>query len=669
MNKSFFYTRMAWSNIRKNGRIYVPYILSSIGTILMYYIISSLAKGIAEDSWFGSGTMSQILGLGTGVITVFAVLFLFYTNSFIIKRRKKEMGLYNILGMEKRHIRRVVFLETFLVALASIILGLLSGILLSKLMFLLLGKLMQAETPLTFVIPPQAIADTLFMFSLIFLLTLLYNLIQIQRSNPIALLHGSSVGEKEPRANWLIAFVGAMCLGGGYYLSVTIKSPMQAFIMFFVAVILVILGTYCLFTAGMTVILKILKRNKKYYYKSGHFTTVSGMLYRMKQNAAGLATICILSTCVLVMVATTFSLYTSVEDAIKERYPRDISISMDNVNEEVATELDQRVAAICREMGVTPENVLRQRYVSITAAKQGNSFLASDGDMLSNQDFGLLVFTTAEEYNKSTGKAISIAPGEAYTASNRDDGLAGTVSLGDTQLRVMPLEESLFSGLTNANVANAYAFVLPDTQTLLHIVQQLTPDSYSPATQLSYGYSFDMSQGEDTILQTEEKLSAMLSDTGKTFFAESQGYSYSSESIAGARSDFYSLYSGLFFLGIFLGLMFIMALALIIYYKQVTEGYEDKHRFEIMQNVGMSHKEVKRSIHSQILLVFFIPLVMSVIHLAFAMPILLKLLALLNLVNTAYILISAAAVVILFAILYTAVYLATAKTYYKIVET
>lgn len=684
MGKSSLYRRLAFSNIKNNRRIYVPYMLSALGTIMMFYIICALPESIDAEALFGGRTVQAFLSVGTNVIAVFAVIFLFYTNSFIIKRRKKELGLYNILGLEKKHIARIILLETFITAFVSLAVGLLLGIIFNKLMFMLLMKIMAVELAVSFTLSTKALIMTLVLFAVIFVITLLYNLIQILKAKPIELLHGGAVGEKEPKANWFVALLGIALLGVGYYISVTIQSPAEAIILFFLAVILVILGTYCLFVSGMTALLKILKRKKNYYYKSRHFTTISGMLYRMKQNAAGLATICILSTCVLVMISTTFSMYTSIESIVDARYPRGVSFAVGGIHGGIVDEaLDWSEEMIDEEianLGLTSENMHSQVSSFMPAAEEGNKFDSS----VDYSTATYLYFITESTYTKNAGKVLDLADDEVAIQLVNTEEKHDTILFGDREFKARYIDDYPSTGDENIYLGNNYLIFVKDMDIASEIVDELQLGGWGRTFSIDFTCTFDLAGASDSekealIVNMRERVSRyemeMVPEIERINEAagdeDAQTYVFGYSHIANSdveRAEMYQMYGSFFFLGIFLGLMFIMALVLIIYYKQVTEGYEDKRRFEIMQNVGMSHAEVKRSIHSQILLVFFLPLLVAFIHLAFAMPILIKILSMMYLTDMAVIIMSTIGVSLVFALIYTLVYLLTARTYYKIVE-
>lgn len=655
----FIYPKLAVNNIKNNGKTHIPYILTCIGTIMMFYNMCFLvvAKDIGSQS--DSGSLRQILFFGAVVIGIFSVIFLFYTNSFLIKRRKKEFGLFNILGMEKKHISKVIFFETLFIAMISLTVGILLGILLSKLMILLLLKIITFKATFGFEIPVQSVFYTLALFSGIFIINLLYNFCQVYMSKPIELLKGGNVGEKEPKTKWILAAIGAICLGSGYYISVTTESPLQALSTFFVAVLLVIVGTYCLFTAGSVAVLKILRKNKKYYYKLNHFISVSGMIYRMKQNAAGLANICILSTAVIVMLSTTISMYIGMEDVLRTRYPRNIIVKATDVSGEQAGKLDDLIEKQVTAANTVQKGIIHYRPMAFVTIQKGGSFTKADQNSFSDSNIAEVVFLTVEDYNRMENKSQSLSKGQALVYTFRGDIPEETLSFNGFQLSVKERLTSLNSENRMSDMlTNSYCIVVDNENTIKQVYSSLENNKGSMEG-LSYYYGFDVSGSKDIQINLVTSLQNAIEDIGV------KGYVEGAES---SRESFYSIYGGLFFLGIFLGLIFIMATVLIIYYKQIAEGYDDRDRFEIMQKVGMSHEEVKKAIRSQVLTVFFLPLIAAVIHLAFAFKVITKLLSGLNLTNIPLFAVCTAITILVFAVFYTVVYALTAKTYYKIVS-
>lgn len=662
MNK-MFYPKLAAINIKKNSKTYIPYILTCIGTVIMYYIMVTLSESPGLEKISGGESLILMLSLGTQVIAFFSVIFLFYTNSFLIKGRKKEFGLFNILGMEKKHISKIMFFETLYVALLSLILGILGGILLSKLMHLLLLKLLHFEVQMGFNISVKAIIATIALFSIIFILILLNSLRQIHLSKPIELLSGGQVGEKEPKTKWILVIIGLLCLGGGYYIALTIESPLAAIMMFFVAVMLVIIGTYCLFIAGSIALLKILRKNKNFYYRTNHFISVSGMIYRMKKNAIGLANICILSTAVLVMISTTVSLYVGMEDVLRTRFPRNIIIDVEATSREDAEQLDNIIASEVEQFNLTPKDAVRYQSMVLMAVQDGSSFSGNEGEALYEMDdisnIATTIFIPVEEYNQMENQSVELKSDEVLLYSLEGNIAKDTVQFGDNQFKIKSRLDSLnVDGKMSTMNLKVYFFIVPDIESIEVIYDSLTetPDDMG---ELSYYYGFDVDADGETQIALTNSIDAAIEEY------DMEGYVEGAES---SRESFYSLYGGLFFLGIFLGILFIMATVLIIYYKQISEGYDDKDRFEIMQKVGMSREEVKKSIRSQVLTVFFLPLMVAGIHIAFAFKFITKLLALLNLTNVTLFVWCLIGTILVFAVFYTIIYVLTARVYYKIVS-
>ena len=658
MNKSksrSLYPKLAAENIRKNAKSYIPYIITCILTIAMFYIICSLAgnKGLYELKR-GASMMPQILGFGISTVGIFAVIFLFYTNSFLMKKRKKEFGLYNILGMEKRHIAKVVAFETLYVSVLGIILGLAAGIALDKAMYLLVAKIMDFDVPLGFYISPQSAIVTLFLFGAIFTLILLNSLRQIHVSKPIELLKGGNVGEKEPKTKWVMTLLGVVCLGFGYTIALTVKNIAEAIAFFFFAVILVIIGTYLLFTAGSIFVLKALRKNKSYYYKTKHFISVSGLIYRMKQNAVGLANICILSTMVLVMVSSTTSLMFGLEDMIDARYQNDITISVSSIFADEASE--ERLAnlkeleRVMEELSDCTEKTGDYTSVDFSCHISENKLLIDE------ENNAYCEFLSAEEYNRYSEAPLSIGDGEIvmFVESSFANGnfKYSSINIFGDEYKI----KEIFEGETSVDIYQAlFRFIVKDTETLNKI-----NDSYAKAIgaeEASYNRTLNYNITDKN--RIDEVLDSLY---------ENRKQHVSVEDKFTSRDDIMGIYGGLFFLGIFLGTLFVMATILIIYYKQISEGYDDKGRFEIMQKVGMTKSEVKSSIHSQVLCVFFLPLIAAGIHLSFAFPIVQKMLLGLGLVNTSLYIACTLGSFLLFAAAYVLIYSITAKVYYRIVS-
>jgi len=655
MNK-FFYSKIAANNIKNNSKTYVPYLITCILTISMYYIMHSLSINSGLDKISGGGALKSILFFGTIVLAFFSAIFLFYTHSFLIKKRKKEFGLYNILGMEKKHIFKIMFFETIYTVIISFTLGLGFGVIFSKLFYLILLKMLNFHIPINFEISMTALYYSLIIFGVIFILSYLNTLTQIHLSKPIELIKGNQTGEKEPKTKWIMTIIGIITLGAGYYISLTTQSPLEAIALFFVAVILVIIGTYLLFITGSITILKMLRKNKNYYYKTKNFTAVSGMIYRMKQNAVGLANICILSTAVLVMLSTTVSLFIGMEDLVRTRYPRDFVVSMQNFTDDDVIVINEIIQDLTNRNDMKIKNEIKHQFVYISAPREDNKFLKTS-ERIGYQNISNIRLITVSEYNKMTGKNISLNKDEVLLQTIYGEIKENTIIFEDKTFKIKErIDDIEAASSQSALMINSYYIVFSDKEIIEEIYLFFANEELEG---FSYYYGFDIDSKSENQIQLYNELVAAKNQ---------KGFSGLIESSEEARESFYSLYGGLFFIAIFLGTLFLIATVLIIYYKQISEGFDDKQRFEIMQKVGMSHEEVKSTIRNQVLTVFFLPLIMSGVHIAFAFPIITKMLAVLNLTNTPLFIKGLIGTLIIFALFYTIVYSLTAKAYYKIVS-
>ena len=640
---NFIYEKLAVTNLKNNRKTYVPYIFTGVLTVMMFYIIDALSSG----EGITQNTLKICLQYATGVIIVFAVIFLFYTNSFLIKRRKKEIGVYNILGMGKRHIARMMAVETILTAGISILSGLVFGIIFGKLMYLLLLKILHNSVDMQFSVNGTAIVQTVILFAGIFLLTYLYNILQIQLVNPVELLHGGNQGEKEPKSRWLLVIVGVAALGNGYWIALTTEAPLEALLKFFVAVVCVIIGTYALFIAGSIVVLKMLRKNKTYYYNPKHFISVSGMIYRMKQNGAGLANICVLSTMVLVMVSTTVSLYAGMEDILDSRFPRDVSIVCNEADTNNEETLQRLIKEQCEKAGVKITDRVRYRYGSMNAVLKENN-LEKVEQYYPDNHFYYVEMITQEEYNRIEKQNVSLKEQEILTYTTNGKCGKKQINIAGQNYQVKKeLSEMTSQPKSTAEMYKTLYIVFANAEQ----IERIEPFSYADKFNL---------KGDDG------KQKEALEQIQNEFYEKFPDGTMESRMLS--RSSFYELYGGLFFIGIYLGSMFIMATVLIIYYKQISEGYDDRERYQIMQKVGMSKKEVKHSIRSQVLSVFFLPLVVAVIHVAVAFKVMTKILGVLNLTNVSLFAVCTIITIAVFAVFYIIVYSITAKEYYRIVN-
>lgn len=658
----FFYLKLALTNIKKNKKTYIPFLLTCMLTIAMFYDICSLAGNDGLNAMPGANEMVMMLNLGTYVVGIFAVIFLFYTYSFLMKKRKKEFGLLNILGMEKKHISLLIAFEILIVAMISLCFGWIVGISLDKFLFMIISKMFKSQTTFGFYISLTAIKSSLILFGMIFFVMYMNTIRQIQLSNPIELLHSGEYGEKEPRSKWVLTLLGLFTLSTGYYISLTTDNPISAMFLFFGAVILVIIGTYLLFTAGSITLLKALKKNKRYFYQPHHFISVSGMIYRMKQNAAGLANICILSTMVLVMISTTFSLWIGIEDLTKQRYPREI-IAYTKANEQDIQTIHRVSEQLLKEMNLKKDNVLDYRYVEFAGYQKGQSIYTDRNGIYSNltADICTVLVTDLDDFNRNMNTNYTLKDNEILLYGNRREFDYDQFEVFDYHFEIKEhLDEFMGNGNTAANVTPGYFIVVHD-ENILDNIYQLQEKAYGNNSSLLYDYyGFDIDASRSDI---EEYYRSFVKKLGVNGL---DGYDVECKTMSYA--SFISLYGGFLFIGVFLSLLFIMATILIIYYKQITEGYEDKERYEIMQKVGMDHKMVKTSINSQVLTVFFLPLVSAVIHLAFAFPIISKLLSMLMLSDIKLYIYCTLACIGVFTLAYILIYSITARSYYTIVK-
>lgn len=640
--KLSFYLKLAISNIFKNKKSYLPYVISNIAVICVFYCILALTDNLALYAAFGLETLGSVLMMGEFILTFFATIFLFYTNSFLFKRRKKELGLYNVLGMEKRHLGIVVALETILISCLSLLLGLVFGVVFYKFSELLLFKILNQSVLAGFHLSTMAFMETIAIFALIFLLTFIYTLWQLKKVNAIELISGSKQGEKEPKASWLITLIGIVTLGSGYYLAQTCKPSIEALTVFFVAVLLVIVGTYCLYTSIIPFVLKVLRKNRKFYYHPTHFMTVSQMIYRMKQNAVGLANICILSTMFIVTLSTTTALYVGIDDELKTRYPYDYNIAL---TADALDEVETVVNDFVREHGYEIERSDKSEQITLMMSLVGSEMTkAEPGDFN-----GELV-------------ALYVIPDEYLPK--------GSQPLGENEISVCPIhDDTKLTDLTIANRNFQVKEILPmdedSSKSLVYIRKSYYV--YMPRQTITAmfdkvmegGFNFDLKQEADSNFNQDFKDVLAKKLDGKVIYMEIKD-----ENIA----NFYEIYGGLFFIGLFLGSIFLIATVLIIYYKQISEGYDDAGRFEIMGKVGLSQGEIKKTIRTQILFVFFLPLAVACCHVAFAFNLIKIILSFLNLHNTTLFMYSCIGIIAIFSVCYCGIYFITSKEYYKIVS-
>ena len=668
--KRGLYFKLAFTNIRKNRNAFFPFLLSAIVMVAMFYMLLSIA-GQSDGLYYGAEYMSQILGFGVWVAGIISVIIIFYTNSFLMKQRTRELGLYNVLGMEKKHIAKVITWEITIVAIGGVVVGLILGIIFSRLLFLVLIRMIGLEAKFDFFVSPHAVTITVLVFAVVFAAAVLQNLFKAAWLKPVDLMRETNAGEREPKAKWLFAFLGVIALGIGYEIAITTKNPLNVMGLFFVAVILVIIGTYFLFVAGSIVLLKLLKKNRKFYYHKTHFVTVSGMMYRMKQNAMGLASICILVTMVIVVLSTTVSLYVGIDDEHRYRYPKDVSVKVNcegktlQESEETAKQLKDVTEELAQKRDVSIKSIETYfDYEVVLLRSEGNNYQSEedDDDYTANDilAFGVMLLP---EYNEMTGGSLTQGGDVPLLLTNEEAEIDGdSMEVDGVKIRFQN-EGAIDEKLTN-NLYPAAVLLLSDYNEMAELCQKLSEriernrGTLSP--QFCQKYNFDLDGKWEDKEAYGKQIKKFLKKKGIENICLVEDY-YSSwqESIG--------LYASVLFIGIFIGSLFLVATVLIIYYKQISEGYGDQRNFQIMSKIGLANREISHIINSQIRMVFLLPIIMAVMHICFAFPIIKNIMSMLNLTNTKLFLGCTAGTVLVFLVIYMLVYKITSRIYYQIV--
>lgn len=680
MKKPLLYPKLAWQGIRKNAETYLPYLLMGILMVGVSYIMNYLTRPALMGALSMGGTTLMVLQMGKIVISVFSVIFLYYCNSFLIRRRMKEFGLYNILGMGKGNIARVMLWETLLTALLVFAGGLLLGLSLSRLVEMALINLLHAD----YTVPmelfyPDGVTWVLLLFGGIYVLILLANLLRMRLSNPVALLKSENTGEKPPKANWFFGLIGLLILLSAYYVAAVSQSPLEALIFFFIAVLMVIVATYLLLVSGSVTLCRMLRRNKRYYYQTRHFISVSAMAYRMKRNGAGMATICILCTMVLVILTSTVCLYGGTDSMVDAICPQDINLTIGleaRDGEENWKRLDamqQMALDVTEEMGLTPENITSQRALVATGKVQNGDYgIITDADSLKANVLELTVYPLSV-YEQATGETVTLADRELLYASFKTNETFSSMSFyGSAPYRMIRAEKELPKRLLSADYRSAWGCLVVftnDAEAFHSEITALVGEKSGEAMMMDrLALHFDLDSEADT--DTQEKLvktlrSEAMKLTGKEFYGMS---SLNVDTRALCRRNSLSLFGGLFFLGMILGPLFSIAAVLIMYYKQICEGYEDAERFAVMRKVGLTDAEIRRSVNSQVLTVFFAPLLMAGLHMLFAMPMIRLILGAFGLHNDSLFYGIGIGCYVVFAVIYALMYLLTSRRYYRIVR-
>lgn len=676
-----FYIKLAKDGIVRNRKLYFPYILTCICMTMMYYILYYLGFCADFTEVRGGEMLQALLSMGVWVIMVFSVIFLYYTNSFLIRRRQKEFGLYNILGMGKRNLVRILAWENVLTALVSVVAGVGLGMLFSRLAELAAMRILGGHIGFGFQVSARPVLATAGLFIGIFALIMVRMLVSVFRLRPVELLKSEKVGEKPPRANWVLAVLGALILAAAYYLAVRIIDPMSALVLFFFAVVMVIIATYFLFIAGSVALCRLLQKRKGYYYKTKHFVSLSSLVYRMKRNGAGLASICILSTMVLVTVSSTVCMYAQAEDAVERRFPHDICIEFVSDDYSETQSYRDLTEDVLAEYGETAENVEDFHFYDTAGFALGDQFrldqpLASVG-VGEVESLRSIYMITLEDYNALSGAGEELAEDEIllypYKAEYHEDSLT-IDGCGTWNVRLID-RQPFDMGMAQANITGAWFIVVPDMEVIRQIDDyrntlnaSLDPSESLVMAYIRESYGFDLSCGDEKQMKIYRTIVERMSELTGQENPDVDYPDYTLDSKAEGRADILALDGGLFFLGVMLGAVFLFGTVLIMYYKQISEGYEDQDRFDILMKVGMSRKEVKQSINSQVLTVFFLPLIAAGVHLAFAFPLISQILMLLSATEEKLLILVTVCCYLVFALFYVAVYVITSRSYYTIVS-
>lgn len=674
--KAGLYPKIAADGIRKNGRLYIPYFITCILMVALFYIMHMLGFSGLLKNFEGASTARDMLKLGTYIMAIFGTIFLFYTQSTLVKGRLKEFGLYSVLGMNRRNIGRIIFFETLISWLIALSGGFVVGIGLSKLAELGFSKLIAVDVSYSFNLSVSSIVTTIIVYSFIFLLIFLNAVRRVRFASTINLIHAGKSGEKPPKANWVIGILGFVILASGYYIAIKIKQPLSALIWFFIAVILTIIGTYLVLIAGSVLFCRILQKNKKYYYKTNHFVSVSSMAYRMKRNGASLASICILLTMILVMISSTSALYINREETLMNHYQRHINAyasksGYEKEYIELTERLKKGIDERTKEYGAVAKNETYFFNYCLYGYYE-NSCLNLDVNPMERittidyDNVAQVYFFDVEAYNRLTGEDESLSEGKVLAVVDGKIDVGDELKIGKETFDVVKRADNTKSKLRNAvstNVVSTIYVIVEDVDKVASLYKDYKDPKGSPMLTWYWIYDFDIDMDAEHQIELGSKLNSYMHDelSSKHFtnYCDSREYQ---------RNDFVKTFGGLFFLGILLSIIFLVSCVLIIYYKQISEGFEDQSRFGIMQKVGMTKENIKKSINSQMLTVFLIPIIFACMHLAAVLPIIHKLLLLFGHNNMPLLLSCAGVCVLICGVFYAVIYKFTSNAYYKIVS-
>lgn len=649
-----FYIRLAVTNVRKNKPIYYPFFLTNILSVMIFYVMASIQNQTIITTLPGSYVFVQFLKVGVVMTGLFAGVFLLYTNGLLIRQRKKELGLYSIFGLEKKHIARILCYESLLLTVAGLVAGIALGVVLGKLFFLILLKLLHLDSGLTFQLLTEALMQTGICFIFIGVLILFYNLLSVIKAKPVELLYASHKGDVYHSFVGLKAFLGILCIGGAYVLILTVPSPIDIIGRVFPIALLILAGTLFFFSSCSVVLLEALKRNDNYYYKPQNFISVSGLIYRLKQNAKGLSNICILSTVVMVIATTTLALYVGQKEMISFRFPMETKISVSDIADGQPA-LPQLVHQVSDQYHVTISREADYEVTYISGVYKDNTISVYQPELYPPNITCGVYLIAWEDYNRIEGGAEPLETGEIFVFSSSKDLGVSEIYFDSLEYRVKD-ELSQFA-IQNKSVLSSetrYFFICPTQKDIDNILAELSPAENK--CRRMYSMMFDAT-GE----QEADFNAALQNQIGSSY----AGAKFENAEIE-KQSDNYT-YGGFLFIGLLLSLLFMIFLTLVIYYKQITEGYSDRYNFEVMQKVGLDRNEVSAIVHKEIQTMFFLPLLIAVIHLAVSLYAVAMLLSTLGLTNVLVLLICAGTISLLFVFIYIVMYFSTARIYCKIV--
>ncbi len=649
-----FYIRLAVSNIKKNKPVYYPFFLTNILSVMIFYVMASIQNQTIIATLPGSYIFVQFLKVGVVMTGMFAGVFLLYTNGLLIRQRKKELGLYTIFGLEKKHIAKVLMLESLLLTTAGLVAGIVLGIVLGKLFFLVLLKLLHLDSGLTFQFLTEALMQTGICFIVIGVFILFYNLFSVMKAKPVELLYAAHKGDNYHSFVWVKAFLGIICIGGAYTLMFTTPSPIDIIGRVFPIALLILFGTLFFFSSCSVVLLQALKKNDRYYYKPQNFISVSGLIYRLKQNAKGLSNICILSTVVMVIATTTLALYVGQKEMLSFRFPMETKISVSDIADGQPT-LPQLVHQTAEQYGVTISREADYKVTYISGVYKDNTVSVYQPDIYSPDMTCGIYLITWEDYSRMEEGIEPLEADEVFTFSSSKDLGVSEISFGNLKYRVKTeLSELVIQSKSALSSETHYFFICPTQKEIDNIITELSPAENKFSR--TYSMMFDAEGKQETEFNAALQNQLYLGYAGAKF----------ENAEIKKQSDNYT-YGGFLFIGLLLSLLFMVFLTLVIYYKQITEGYSDRYNFEVMQKVGLDRNEISAIVHKEIRTMFFFPLFMAVIHLAVSLYAVAMLLAVFGLTNVLVLLLCAGTISLLFTFIYVVMYFSTARTYYRIV--